>query len=132
MSALCSREDRRHFWNDLTGWGHLHIDPLAAEQLHTGSPMQPTTPILPEQGSSSDLKRMQQQTDSAWLRRGFPMPLKRHAPAGAPLRMKKDILKGATFWREDDEQCTYASVPLKLCSGAWTNHSVLPPLLQQL
>jgi hypothetical protein len=75
---------------------------------------------------------MQQHAHLARLLRGAALPLKRHAPAGAPLRMKKDILKGATFWREDDEQCTYASVPLKLCSGAWTNHSVLPPLLQQL
>ncbi len=73
MDALCGRVDRRHFWNGLTGRGHLHSHPLAAEQLHTGSPMQPTTPILPEQGRRSDLKQMQQQTDSARLRRGFPM-----------------------------------------------------------
>jgi hypothetical protein len=63
---------------------------------------------------------------------GSDTRLKRHAPVGAPLRMKKDILEGATAWREDDQQYTYASVFLKLYSGVWTNHSVLPHLLQQL
>src|SRR6266568_6484433 len=57
--------------------------------------------------------------------------LKRHAPAGAPLRMKKSRIEGATFWREDDQRYTRANVCLKLCSGVWTNHSLLPPLLQQ-
>jgi hypothetical protein len=57
--------------------------------------------------------------------------LKRHAPAGAPLRMKKSRIEGATFWREDDQRYTRANVFLKLCCGVWTNHSMLPPLLQQ-
>jgi hypothetical protein len=57
--------------------------------------------------------------------------LKRHAPVGAPLRMKKGRIKGATPWREDDQQYTSRSVFLKLCSGVWTNHSLSPHLLQQ-
>jgi hypothetical protein len=46
--------------------------------------------------------------------------------------MKKGRIEGATFWREDDQQYTSPSVFLKLSSGVWTNHSLLPYLLQQM
>jgi hypothetical protein len=46
--------------------------------------------------------------------------------------MKKDRIKAATSWREDDQQYTYTSVFLKLYSGVWTNHSLSPHLLQQM
>ena len=41
--------------------------------------------------------------------------LKRHAPVGAPLRMKKDKIEVATFRRKDDQQYT-----VKLLTGHLT------------
>jgi hypothetical protein len=46
--------------------------------------------------------------------------------------MKTDILEVTTSWREDDQWYTCESVPLKLYSGVWTNHSLMPLLLQQM
>ena len=50
--------------------------------------------------------------------------------AGAPQRMKKDILVGGKFSEEDDQRYTVKNVSLKLSSGVWTNHCMLPHLLQ--
>ena len=43
---------------------------------------------------------------------------------GAPLLMKRDRLEPAATRREDDQWYTCKSVPLKLYTGVWTNHSL--------
>jgi hypothetical protein len=45
--------------------------------------------------------------------------------------MKMGRIEGATSWREGDQRYARQSVFLKQCSGVWTNHSLMPPLLQQ-
>jgi hypothetical protein len=49
MGTLCTRKKRRRGFVGLVGWRELHIDSLVAEQVHAGSAMVSTTPLLPEQ-----------------------------------------------------------------------------------
>jgi hypothetical protein len=76
MGALRTGEDRRRA--GLENWGrdlHRHIHPLASKQLDTGPTMLSPAPILPEQGSRANIERMKQQTHSARMLGGLPMPL---------------------------------------------------------
>ena len=49
MGALCTRKKWWRGFVGLVGWRELHINSLVAEQVHAGSAMLSTTPILPEQ-----------------------------------------------------------------------------------
>jgi len=49
---------------------------------------------------------------------------------GAPQRMKKDILEVARFQKKTTNGIRCKNVPLKLYLGVWTNHCMLPHLLQ--
>lgn len=61
----------------LAGWslGLPDLNLLITYQLHTGSPMLPAAPVLPEERRSGDREGMQQDTDLARLYGGSTIPL---------------------------------------------------------
>jgi hypothetical protein len=48
---------------------------LVLKQLDAGAPMNPSTPVFPEDGFSSDNEGMQEHTDLVRLFGGAPIPL---------------------------------------------------------
>jgi len=74
---------RRRVWPALAGRADLDFHPLVSYEPHTGASMRSPAPILPEQWRGTDPQRMEQETDPARLRGGFPVPLTLHAQRAA-------------------------------------------------
>lgn len=76
VCPLRPRKDRRSR-AALAGWtlGLPDLNLLITNQLHTGSPMLPAAPVLPEERRSCDREGMQQDTDLPWLCSGSAIPL---------------------------------------------------------
>jgi hypothetical protein len=53
----------------------MHVDPLMAQQVHARSPMQPSTPIVPQERSRAHCEGVQQDTHLAWFPGGAALPL---------------------------------------------------------
>src|SRR5260370_41519337 len=76
MSTLRTGKGRRRSRRvSLARLFHLHLNPLAATELHGSTPIVPTAPILPEHRSLSNAEGMQPQTHPARLLRRRPVPL---------------------------------------------------------
>ena len=85
MGSLCAGEGRRlRGWGSLTRRFHLHLNSLAATELHSRLPRLSAAPILPEHRSRPNAERMQQQTHPARLRRRSSVPLTLLAQLTAP------------------------------------------------
>src|SRR5260221_12667293 len=54
---------------------HLNVPPLMGQQIHAGSSMVPSAPILPKNGLWSNHERMQEYAYLARLRGGAAIPL---------------------------------------------------------
>lgn len=85
MGALRPRTDRRS-GIALAGWSLRlpDLDVLIPHQLHTGSSMLPTAPVLPEERRCCDREGMQQNTDLARFCSGSAIPLALLAQATGP------------------------------------------------
>ncbi len=66
---------RRARWSDRKTLFYPHLHALVTKELHTRSPMLPTTPILPEDGEGPDDQWMQKHTHLTRLRGGAAVPL---------------------------------------------------------
>jgi len=86
FQALCPREPKmrspcpRKYWRrrgrgKQTARCHLNIHPLMVQQIHAGSSMVPSAPILPKNGLWSNHERMQEYAYLARLRGGAAIPL---------------------------------------------------------
>ncbi len=76
MRSPCPRKYwRRRDRGKQTARCHLNIHPLMVQQIHAGSSMVPSAPILPKNGLWSNHERMQEYADLARLRGGAAIPL---------------------------------------------------------
>lgn len=76
MSTLRSRKKRRRRGKARLSRGiQVYVNPLVAEQLHTGSAMVSATPISPEERCGTDGERMQEHADLTRLLGGVALPL---------------------------------------------------------
>lgn len=57
------------------GRWQAHLDTLVLHELHTGASVFSSAPISPEQRGRTNLERMQQHADLAWLFGGAALPL---------------------------------------------------------
>jgi hypothetical protein len=74
MGSLCPREDHWD-WDRGRRISKPHLHPLVAQQLHAGPSMRSAWPVLPEQGVGAELAGVKQDTYSARMPGGLPMPL---------------------------------------------------------
>ena len=76
MGPLWAGERRRgQLWVGRDTLLHLHVHALMTKELYAGSPVDPTTPILPEQRKRTDNQRMQEHAHLARLLGGGAIPL---------------------------------------------------------
>lgn len=85
MCPLRPRKDRQSR-AALAGWSLRlpDLDLLITHQLHTGSPMLPAAPVMPEERRSCDREGMQQDTDLPRLCGGSAIPLARLSQGTGP------------------------------------------------
>ena len=122
MRPLRTREEgRRWYWRRQVLL-QRYVDPLAAQQVHTGVPVLSAAPIPPEQRRRAHRKWMQQQTDPAGLCRFASVPLTLLAQGTGPTvsnpggveHPQRAIVLGALLGRVQRLACWTPQCPVGL------------------